>query len=342
LDQKVQPIDGRRTIYKKLSLEPDEAVGDQKRIRLRPVGLGNVPWGANAPVDLYQHRGKKLSLLFRENQGLSFESYAEISQSTDRLYYNKEVEVDWKSLIESNLTAILDSPMPIEGKAAVAYGSASRQTEQIFEDFDEEAVEMANTTVGAINTLMKEPEAIESFFQLTVHDYYTYTHSVHVYIYASMLTRALIGDENDAFLQDLGVGYLLHDIGKKDIDPEILNKEGELNDEEWVIIKTHPDRGHELIKEVTGNISDEVSQIVLQHHEKYDGSGYPKGLKEDGIGRYGKICCIADVYDALTTKRSYKDALSKTAALTIMRDDPGHFEEELLAKFIQLAAPFLV
>ncbi|MDP7664917.1 MAG: hypothetical protein QF451_16970 [Nitrospinota bacterium] len=74
---------------------------------------------------------------------------------------------------------------------------------------------MANTTVEAINKLMDKPGAIESFFQLTVHDYYTYTHSVHVYIYSSMLTREIIGDENEALLKELGVGFLLHDIGKK-------------------------------------------------------------------------------------------------------------------------------
>lgn len=231
--------------------------------------------------------------------------------------------------------------MPTKGKAAVAYGSASRQTQKIFADFNEEAHEAANTTVEAINKLMKEPEAIESFFELTIHDYYTYTHSVHVYLYSTLLTRAIIGDENDALLHDLGVGYLLHDIGKKDISTDILNKEGELNDEEWKIIKDHPETGYNLLKETAGNISNEVSQIVLQHHEKYDGSGYPKGLKEDEIGRYGKICCIADVFDALTTNRSYKEAMSKAASLTIMRDSPGHFDEAMLAQFIQLATPHL-
>ncbi len=341
MDQKVQPIDEQRPVYERLSLEPNEAIDGQKRIRLRPVALGNIPWGTNAPVDLYLHRGKELSLLFRQNQGLSFESYAEISQNTDRLYYDKENEVDWRSIVESNLTAILNSPLPIEGKASVAYRSASRQTQQIFENFDEESYQAANKTVEAINNLMKEPEAIESFFQLTVHDYYTYTHSVHVYIYSSMLTRAVIGDENESFLQELGVGYLLHDIGKKDINPEILNKEGDLSDEDWEVIKNHPAAGHELLKKVIGDVSKEVTEIVIQHHEKCDGTGYPNGLKDSEIGRFGKICCVADVYDALTTRRSDKDAMSKAAALTIMRDSPGHFDEQLLDRFVQLAAPFL-
>ncbi len=317
---------------------------DQKgktRMRLRPVALGNIPWGTEAPVDLYLNKGKELSLLFRKDQGLSSDAYAEISKMTDRLYHDKTAEVNWQDLVESNLSAILDSPLPTEGKAAVAYGSAARQTQQIFEEFNEEGYAAAGETVEAMNKLMNEPGAMESFFQLTVHDYYTYTHSVHVYIYSSLLTRAIIGDENEVLLKELGIGFLLHDIGKKDISPAILNKKGKLNDEEWAEIKKHPGTGYDLLTNVSGSLTDEVTQIVLQHHEKIDGSGYPKGLKESDIGRFGKICGIADVYDALTTRRSYKEAMSKMTAFTIMQDSPGHFDDKLLTRFIRLAVPYL-
>ena len=130
---------------------------------------------------------------------------------------------------------------------------------------------MANTTVETINKLMDKPGAIESFFQLTVHDYYTYTHSVHVYIYSSVLTREIIGDENEALLKELGVGFLLHDIGKKGVSPEILNKKGKLDDDEWEEIKKHPATGYDLLTEISSGLTEEVTQIVLQHHEKIDG-----------------------------------------------------------------------
>jgi HD-GYP domain-containing protein (c-di-GMP phosphodiesterase class II) len=317
--------------------------GDQKgktRMRLRPVALGNIPWGTEAPVDLYLNKGKEPSLLFRKSQGLSSDAYAEISKVTDRLYHDKTAEVNWQDLVESNLSAILDSPLPTEGKAAVAYGSAARQTQHIFEEFNEEGYAAAGETVDAMNKLMNERRH-GKFLQLTVHDYYTYTHSVHVYIYSSLLTRAIIGDENDALLKELGIGFLLHDIGKKDISPAILNKKGKLDDEEWEEIKKHLDTGYNLLTQVSGSLSDEVAQIVLQHHEKIDGSGYPKGLKDSDIGRFGKICGVADVYDALTTRRSYKEAMSKMTAFTIMQDSPGHFDENLLSRFIRLAVPYL-
>lgn len=311
------------------------------RVRLRPVVLGNIPWGTEAPVDLYVNKGQELSLMFRKAQGLSSDAYQEISKVTDRLYYDKETSVDWQSLVETNLSAILSSPLPTEGKAAVAYGSAARQTQQIFEDFNEKGYKAANVTVESINKLMDEPGAMESFFQLTIHDYYTYTHSVHVYIYASLLTRAVIGNENGKLLKELGVGFLLHDIGKKDISPAILNKKGKLDDEEWEEIKKHPGTGYDLLTKVSGGLSEEVTHIVLQHHEKVNGSGYPNNLKDTEIGRFGRICGVADVYDALTTRRSYKEAMSKMTAFTIMRDSPGHFDDKLLSQFIRLAVPYL-
>jgi len=312
----------------------------KKRVRLRPVALPNLPWGTPAPVDLYMLQEKELSLLFRSQQALSPESYGEICKQSDRLYYDRDAQVNWQSLVDSNLSNILQTPLTTEAKAAVAYGSAARKTQEIFQEFNEAGYAQAEDTVLALNKLMDEPNALESFFQLTIHDYYTYTHSVHVYIYSMLLTRAVIGSDNTLFLQDLGVGYLLHDIGKKDISTDILNKKGKLDDDEWAVIKKHPLIGYDLLVKISGKISDEVAQIVLQHHEKCDGTGYPRNLKDSDIGRYGKICAVADVYDALTTRRSYKEALSKMAAFTIMQDSKGHFDHQLLARFIRLAVPF--
>ncbi len=310
--------------------------GGEAQIRLIPVSLANIPWGTAAPVDLYQHVGQELSLLFRRGQTLTAEAYGEIAGHTDKLYHDKEAEVNWDVFVDTNLPEILKLQLPIETKAEIAYGSITRTTQKIFEEFTEEGYKQAEISVDVLNHLVEEPKAFESFFQLTVHDYYTYTHSVHVYLYSSLLTRAVIGSENAPFLYDLGVGYLLHDIGKKDISLQILNKTGPLNDEEWAIIKKHPEVGFGLLTQASGGLSEEVTEIVLQHHEWCDGSGYPNGLKEYEVGRYSKICAIADMFDALTTNRSYQKAVSKLDALTIMKDSPGHLDEKLLTRFIQL------
>ncbi|MDA1001059.1 MAG: HD domain-containing protein [bacterium] len=315
--------------------------GGKGHVKLRPISLSNLPWGIDAPVDLYQRLGQDLSLLFRRGQDLAPEAYREISSNTQKLYYDSQSLVNWQTLVDNNLTSILKTPLATEAKAAVAYGSAARTTQKMFSEFDEEGYETAGGTVEAMNELMNEPAAMESFFQLTIHDYYTYTHSLHVYIYATMLTRSIIGSENTAMLKDLGVGYLLHDIGKKDISTDILNKPGKLTDTEFDLIKKHPEDGYRFLTEIAGSLSEEVTQIVLQHHEKCNGKGYPKGLTDLEIGRYGRICGIADVYDALTTRRSYKEALSKMTAFTIMQDSDGHFDSKMLDRFIRLAVQYI-
>lgn len=322
---------------KRARLKIDSTEGGKgTRVRLRPVPLASIPWGTPAPIDLYRQAGRELSLLFRVDQILVVEAYNEIAQNTDCLYYDKEAEIDWQTIVDNSLANILQAPLPIETKTEIAYVSTTRLTQKVFEDFTVEGYQNTRSTVEVLNRLMDEPNALDSFFQLTVHDYYTYTHSVHVYLYASLLTRALIGTENIPFLTDLGVGYLLHDIGKKYIGAEILNKTGPLDDNEWGVIKKHPQAGYDVLTQISGGLSDEVAEIVLQHHERCDGSGYPNSLKENEIGRYGKICAIADVFDALTTKRSYKDATSKLEALKIMKDSTGHFDEKMLMRFIQI------
>ncbi len=305
-------------------------------IRLRGVPLTDIPWGAPAPTDLYHQVGQELSLIFRKGQALAPEAYADIIKDNKRLYYDKEAPIDWRALVDQNLTNILQAPLSTETKTEIAYGSATHLTRRIFEEFTEDSYEEAKGTVDALHHLMDTPGALESFFQLTIHDYYTYTHSVHVFIYASLLTRAVVGFENVSFLHDLGMGYLLHDIGKKDISPEILNKPGPLNDEEWAIIKTHPRVGYDVLTQVSGGLSEVVADIVLQHHEKIDGSGYPTGLREYETGRYAKICTIADAFDAISTNRSYQKAVSKKDALAIMMKSKGHFDEKLLMRFIRL------
>ncbi|MBZ0257043.1 HD domain-containing protein, partial [bacterium] len=133
-----------------------------------------------------------------------------------------------------------------------------------------------------------------------------------------------------------GSAFFLHDIGKTEIPYRILSKPGRLTDEEMEIMREHPLRGLRILKEA-GELSEECSVIVSQHHERNDGSGYPYGLTGNQIHEYGKICAIADVFDALTMERSYKKPLTTFEALQIMKEKmPGHFDVELFRKFVQL------
>ena len=132
------------------------------------------------------------------------------------------------------------------------------------------------------------------------------------------------------------VGAILHDVGKIDIDAGILNKKDRLTAEEWLIMKQHPIAGVEVLRDV--GLPEEVSQVIRSHHENWDGSGYPDGLRGERIPLWARITCIADVYDALTSERSYKRALSHGEAMEVMRRDVGRqFDPALFHLFEQVA-----
>jgi diguanylate cyclase (GGDEF)-like protein/putative nucleotidyltransferase with HDIG domain len=131
------------------------------------------------------------------------------------------------------------------------------------------------------------------------------------------------------------VGAIVHDVGKLIIPSEILNKPGKLAPDEWALIKRHPVAGVEMLSDM--DFPGDVIPMVRSHHERWDGQGYPDMLRAEEIPRSARILCIADVYDALMSKRSYKGALSHEAALEIMRADVGRqFDPELFAHFEEL------
>lgn len=158
----------------------------------------------------------------------------------------------------------------------------------------------------------------------------------------SILTGYLSLD--DTFREDIIKAAPLHDLGKIAIPDNILNKPGRLTDEEFEYIKIHPQKGYEIVRTILSGLDDERLLIVaenmaLYHHEKYDGNGYPKGLKGDEIPLEARIMAIADVYDALVSKRCYKKAMSHEEACIIIRDSMGtHFDPKLEDCFDKSAA----
>lgn len=127
----------------------------------------------------------------------------------------------------------------------------------------------------------------------------------------------------------------LHDIGKVGIPDHILMKSGPLNEEEWIIMKQHPLIGYEILKKANSKYLNAGAIIAFSHHERYDGTGYPKGLKAEAIPLFGRIVAIADVFDALTSKRSYKEAWTfEQSVEKIKRESGHHFDPKLVTLFM--------
>jgi putative nucleotidyltransferase with HDIG domain len=171
------------------------------------------------------------------------------------------------------------------------------------------------TAEDVVESILRNPDTLVSLSQIKGYDEYTYTHSVNVSVLVTSLAYSM--GYNKEQLLHIGIGGLLHDIGKMKIPESILNKPGRLNEWEFKIIKKHPEHGLEILKD-RKNISDISKAVVIQHHERYNGKGYPYGLRGENIYECGLIAAVADVYDALTSNRIYKAAIPPQKALAMI------------------------
>jgi HD-GYP domain-containing protein (c-di-GMP phosphodiesterase class II) len=158
---------------------------------------------------------------------------------------------------------------------------------------------------------------------LSFHDFYTYDHSINVSMYCVLLYRFYKPSASRQEVVEAGLGGLLHDIGKTRVPTQVINKPGKLDPDEWEEIKRHPDYGHEMLLDTNIKMPDSidcecVKRIVFEHHENYDGTGYPNRVPGEKIHLLARITAIADFFDAVTTKRSYSEPLSVSDALTLM------------------------
>jgi len=195
-------------------------------------------------------------------------------------------------------------------------------------------IKQAKTLVKSLTeNIMQNPTALIWLTQLKNRDEYTSIHSLNVCVLSLFFGRSIGLDTVQ--LQDLGTGALLHDIGKLRVPLEVLNKPGQLTREEYDIMQKHTMYGYELFRE-----RDEISQasmnVILNHHERLDGKGYPNGLDESQLDQYSKMVTIVDVYDAITSKRVYHEEVSPYNAINrIYSEKDGSFDRQLVEQFIK-------
>ena len=183
------------------------------------------------------------------------------------------------------------------------------------------------------NSILRNPGALISLARLKTADDYTYMHSVAVCALMIALARQLQLSEQET--REAGIAGLLHDLGKAMIPMEVLNKPGKLTDEEFAIVKTHPEKGYQLLLGGVG-ITDMTKDVCLHHHEKVAGTGYPKGLKGEQISLYAKMGAVCDVYDAITSNRPYKAGWDPAESLRQMAEwAKGHFDETVFQAFVK-------
>ncbi len=206
---------------------------------------------------------------------------------------------------------------------------------EFFDDpYSGEKIIEINTLVNKIMELiMENRDSIYPLLSLRGYDYYNYMHSLNVAIFSIGLGIAIDLKRDD--MEKLGMGALLHDVGKIAITHEILNKQGNLSDAEFNIFKNHVLEGEKIMRKHK-SFPEESLSAVLQHHEKLSGNGYPYGLSGKKILLFGRISAITDYYDVLTTPRLYKVAYKPFQALLKMAGEKEDCDADLLKSFIKM------
>ena len=242
-----------------------------------------------------------------------------------------------ETVAEGLRDTIEDPNLPPKDKASAVYNYTLNMMETIIALPTAENILSGKSMIhDVVQLIISDDETADFLTQITSHDYYTYTHSVNVGMLGVLLAKEAFGSDHAHDLDDLGSGFFLHDLGKCEVPSYLINKPGRLNEKEWEQMRKHPSYGERILAD-SGELTHNMKVIVLQHHERWNGAGYPLGLEKSDIHIYARICSIADVYDALTSTRAYKKELSTFAALSLMKDQMiEHFEQDLFARFVRL------
>lgn len=240
-------------------------------------------------------------------------------------------------IIDTIKEAVSDKTLPLDEKANIVYQQSIHLISDVLEQPTANNIEGAKEAiVGVVDMILSEKEVSNFLLRITSHDFNTYTHSVNVGFYCICLANSVFYSNNGHNLHELGAAFFLHDLGKVSIPQEIITKPGPLTDSEMDTIRLHPIRGFNILQEAH-QVTEECKTVVLQHHERNDGTGYPEGLRGEDIHIYARICSIADVYDALTSDRPYHQNMQTFQALRLMKDEMiTHFQKELFEKFVLL------
>ncbi len=224
-------------------------------------------------------------------------------------------------------------------------GSAVRSVEEVYaqvgtSDISKETADhMKKVVENIVEKILENRDTMINMINLKSYDTYTYYHSVDVGSMAVVMGAAL--GLKGSSLYKLGLGAMMHDIGKVFIDKDIIQKEDSLTDSEYEQVRMHPELGYRYLAASKLDFPPSALTCVLQHHERIDGSGYPRGLSGGAIKKLSRIIAIADVYDALTSDRPYRQALLPSEAMEYLMGGSGTlFDPELIFLFTRKVAAF--
>ncbi len=296
---------------------------ETKTSKFFPIAKETLKFGKKYPYNIYRRIDERVfSLLLQKNKIFEKNSQCFMVNKKHTKLYVREDDIQYYQLyIQNHIKELLeDENINLDIKATFIKKIASETMNDLFEsNVNSENLSKINNIIDTtIKLILTEKNAMYSMLKVTSYDYYTYTHCIDVATYA--IGFGIYLNLSKKQLELLGRAAMLHDIGKKRIPHNIITKNGKLTKEEFEIVKSHPTFSVEVLKE-SGETNELLLKIIEQHHEKCDGTGYPKGLKEQEIEVLAKIISICDVFNALTTRRTYKDRMNSYEAFKIMNKE---------------------
>jgi len=325
-----------------------KTANDQNDGQFRHINIGYLEVGATQFYDIFYKTtafGTTRFVKFASNHPSHQDKVRKLIESGEGnqdFYIHEEDLAKYHQQATLSLRKLIADPQKsLKEKTEKIYDVSKEIMKDFFEySASDKILRSANEVTDIMEQCLFANDAgFHSIAMITNKDYYTYTHSVNVGLYCLAFGIKIKMSTNDT--RDLALGGMLHDVGKSRIDHNLINKNGKLTDEEFTAIKSHTTIGKEILKSMKC-YRTHVVEMADQHHEKFEGNGYPNGLMGEEISRYARICKIMDVYDALTTRRSYKKALKSFDAITIMTNQmKNEFDPEILTNFIRYLGPDL-
>lgn len=255
------------------------------------------------------------------------------------VYIPMAMQTKFREQTEARLNDIAADPtIAVSVKSEIVYETSVELVNELLSEpqLTKNGPRLERVSRAVTTLVLNDPTAFSHLFAASHHDFYTATHMVNVATWMVPLAYAL-GYHDPEELNHICQAGVMHDIGKVYVSAEILNKKGKLSDQEWATIKKHPELGCKHLERYAG-IHPLVHAVTLEHHERIDGTGYPRGIKGDQMHPISRICAVVDSFDAMTAFRPFKErTMSVSEALqVILKETPLKYDETVVKAWMGL------
>lgn len=326
--------------------------GKETTLEYFSISFHSLPLGEPLAHDLFINSSgledrEKFVRILRRGAKVNTNDLTVFREKYRQLYVHESQRADYLRALETRSSEQVRKRASVLKEAAIGY------LDQLFKKPEELTAESLSQTLdgfkdvalGMVDALHAQSlDSVRDLIgKLSFHDFYTYDHSINVAMYSILIYKAAKPDATREEAMAAGLGGLLHDIGKIKIPTHIINKPGKLTPTEFRKIQEHPDHGMALLDIPNLRIPEGVDlklvrKVVHEHHENFDGTGYPRQVKGTDIALVARVTAVADFFDAITTKRAYAEPLPVEEALEVIRSTAGkkidpeilrHLEQQL-------------